>query len=288
MPSLLGRGGWGVSPTMKKKEKLVYKIKRLLRRLGMPRWLHHYGPKKYELLHHLTALLVKHYCRLSYRRVKRFLDLLGLLCPTKSSLQRTAAKLDSMFWNQVLKATTPNPYLIALDSTGFSKSNPSYHYLKRIDGKMPKIPIKLNVAYDTRRKKFCSAKARVLPAHDIKDAEFLIKNNKSKIVVADKGYNSEKLYEKAFYQETLLMIPKKKNMKRGFFRRKMHKKFNLRTYHRRELVEAGFSSIKRTQGSSVSSKKARTIRSELLGRLACQNIFSLLFRTFGTEPLFLT
>ena len=38
-------------------------------------------------------------------------------------------------------------------------------------------------------------------------------------------------------------------------------------------------------GSSVSSEKARTIRSEVFGRLACHNIFYWLFRDSGQNPL---
>jgi hypothetical protein len=264
--------------------KLVHKVKLLIKRLGCPRWLHHYGPKKYEFLEHLAALLVRAYCQLSYRRVKQLLDLLGIRCPSKSALQYTAKKLDSSFWERVLKATSGNAYLVAVDSTGLSRTNPSYHYLKRIDGKMPKTPVKVNLAFDTRKKKFCAAKIRVLPAHDIKDAEFLLRISNPKIAVADKGYVSEKLYEYATNNKILLMIPKKSNAKRGFFRKKMHKRFNLRTYRRRALVEASNSSIKRKYGSSVSSRSVRTIRTEVYSRLACHNLFLCYYWTFRTEP----
>jgi hypothetical protein len=270
---------------MKKETKLVNKIKRLLRRLGCPRWLHHYGPKTYEFFDHLLALILRAFCRLSYRRVKQLFDLLGMKCPSKSALQYTSAKLDGNFWQKVLKATSGNPYLVAIDSTGLSRSSPSYHYLKRIDGKMPKVPIKLSVAFDTRKKKFCAAKVRVLPAHDIRDAKFLLRNSNPKIAVADKGYNSEKLYEFAADNNILLMVPKKKNAKRGHYRKKMSRHFRIRTYHRRELVESSNSSIKRCYGSSVSSKTVRTIRTEVYGRLACHNIFFLILGLSGQSPI---
>ena len=143
---------------MKKEKRLINKVKRLLRRLGCPRWLHHFGPKTYEFYEHFSALLIKAFCKLSFRRVKQLCDLLEMRCPSKSALQYTAKKLSALFWQKVLKATSYAPYLIALDSTGLSRTNPSYHYLKRIDGKLPKIPIKLSVAFDTRKKKFCAAK----------------------------------------------------------------------------------------------------------------------------------
>jgi transposase len=137
------------------------------------------------------------------------------------------------------------------------------------------------VAIDTRTKKFCAAKIRVLPAHDSLDAGFLLRTTKPKIAVLDKGYSSESLYEQAYEQKTLLMIPQKKNAKRGFFRKKMHKKFRLRTYHRREMAESSISSLKRKYGASVSSRTVRTIRTDVYGRLACQNIFLWLKRLLG-------
>src|SRR3989338_1511918 len=266
---------------MTKENKLVKKVKRLLRRLGCPRWLHHFGPKTYEFYEHLCALLIRFFCRLSYRRVQQFCDLLGVRCPSKSALQYTAKKLSADFWQKVLKVTSGNPYIVAIDSTGLSRTNPSYHYLRRIDGKMPKIPVKLSVAIDTRSKKYCAAKIRVLPAHDIRDAKFLLRNSNPKIAVADKGYNAEHLFNFAAENEIRLIVPSKSNAKRGFYRKKAQKNFKLRTYHRRELVESSNSSIKRCYRSSVSSRKARTIRTEVYGRLACHNLFGWLFRLLG-------
>ena len=273
-------------PTMTNENKLVKKVKHLLKCLGCPRWLHHFGPKTYEFFEHFSALLIKAFCRLSYRRTKQLLNLLGITCPSKSALQYTAKKLNSKFWNKILKMTCGNSYLIAIDSTGFSRTNPSYHYLKRIDGKIPKVPIKLSVAFDTRRKKFCAAKIRVLPAHDIKDAKHLLKFSNPKKATLDKAYNSEKLFEYAFDHGITLFIPKKINAKRGHFRKKAYKLFKLRTYHRRELVESGNSSIKRKYGSSISSKTVRTIRTEIYARLACHNLFSLILRLLG-QSLFI-
>ena len=266
---------------MKKENKLVKKVKRLLRRLGCPRWLHRFGPKTYEFLDHLSALLIRAYCRLSYRRTRQLLDLLGIRCPSKSALQYTACKLNSAFWQKLLSITCSNTYLVAVDSTGLSRTNPSYHYLRRIDGKLPSIPIKLSTAFDTRKKKFCAAKIRVLSAHDIRDAEGLLQHSNPTIAVADKGYVSERLYRYAHEQGILLMMPTKRNAKRGHYRKKMHKHFRLRTYHRRSIVETSFSCIKRLFGASVSSKTVRAIRTEVYCRLVCYNLFSLIYRLLG-------
>ena len=64
---------------MRKENKFVNKVKCLLRRLKCPRWFHHFGPKKYEFYIHVVCLLIRHYCRLSYRRTVKLFNLFGLI-----------------------------------------------------------------------------------------------------------------------------------------------------------------------------------------------------------------
>ncbi len=263
---------------MDKEAKLVKKVKRLLKRLGCPRWLHHFGPKKYEFYEHLCALLFRHLCRLSYRRVVKLFDLLGFVCASKSALQYTAKHMPKWIWSCALQLTAGTThYIIALDSTGFSRTHPSYHYLKRIDGKIPAVPVKLSATFDTRKKKWCTAKVRVLPAHDMRDAQATLKNVRAHIFVADKGYDANSLHLFCNEQNIEAHIPMrsygKSRHKNWTARRKAALHFRTRTYHRRVLIESGFSSIKRKFGASVSSKRARTIRAELYGRLLAHNLF---------------
>ena len=263
---------------MKKEEKLVNKIKRLLRRLKVPRYLHRFGPKTYEFYEHLQALIIRTFCKLSYARVKQLLDSLGIRCPSKSALHYTTHRISSALWQKMLELTSGGMhYLIALDSTGFSRINPSYYYLRRINGAMPKIPVKLSCTFDTRKKKFCAAKIRVLPAHDIKDAESLIKKSKPEIVVADKGYDANSLHKYCNENDIEAHIPIRNygKVKHHHYsaRRNAAKHFRLRTYHRRELIESGNSALKRKYGTSVSSRSAQMIRAELYLRLNCNNLF---------------
>lgn len=272
---------------MRKQNKLINKVKRLLKQLRVPRYLHRFGPKTYEFIEHFYAILIRAYCRLSYRRTKYFLDLLGIKCPSKSALQYTAKKLNANFWQKLLQATCSQSHLVAIDATGFSRENPSYYYLKRIDGKMPKVPVKLSAAFDTGKKKFCAAKVRVLPSHDIKDAKALLLQSKPRVLVADKAYDARWVHEFCHENRIKPYIPVrnwgKPRFKRWSLRMKSAKWFRKRIYHRREMVESGFGSIKRKFGASVGSKTARTIRAEVFCRLICHNIF-LLVMTFRTEP----
>jgi len=264
---------------MKKEVKLIKKIKRLLKRLKCPRWLHRFGPKTYEFYEHITALLMGHYCRLSYRRVVYFFDLVGIInCPSKSALQYTASRISNALWNKMLELTCGNKQsIVALDATGFSRINPSYHYLKRIDGKLPKIPVKLSAIFDVKKKRFCYAKIHVLPAHDIKDAKPLISKCNAKILVADKGYDAKWLHEYLSKRDIEAHIPIRRYGKAVHSmwsrRRIVAEKFKLKIYHKRELIESGFGSLKRRFGGSVNSKKAKTIKAELYGRLVCHNLF---------------
>ena len=274
---------------MEKENKLVKKVKRLIRRLGYPRWLHHFGPKKYEFYEHLVALLIRFNCRLSFRRVNQFMDMIGLRCPSKSALHCTSKKLGSNFWSRILDTTCGTSYLISIDSTGLARTNPSYHYLKRIDGKVPKIPVKVSIAFDTKKKKFKAARIRVTPAHDMKDATYLVNKSDPKVLVADKAYDANSLHKYCRQNKIRAHIPIRKKGKpvHGALtaRRLAAKKFRIRTYHRREIGESGNGSLKRKYGGCVFAKKARTIRTEVYGRMACHNIFLFYIWRFGTEPI---
>mgnify|MGYP001561409637 FL=1 len=260
----------------KKEVKLVNKVKRLVRRLGFPRFLNKYGPKKYELYVYLACLLIRSYSNLSYRRTVNILNLLDFRCPSKSSLQNMMKRIPSYLWNKALEVTSgSNHYIIAIDSTGLSRTNPSYYYLRRIDGKLPRKHIKLSSSYDTRRKKFCNGKVRIIPRHDIKDIKYLIRNVNTKIIVADKGYDSEDVHEYCYLNNIEAHIPLRNYGKRRHknlgYRIRASKLFRNRTYHRRELIECGFSSIKRKYGGCIRSKISKTIKADVLSRLLCHN-----------------
>ncbi len=272
-------GGNNRGVPMDKEVKLIKKVKRLLKRLGCPRWLHHFGPKTYELYHHLAALLARHYCKgLSYRRVVKLLDLFGVVCPSKSALQYMAKRIPKWIWDKALQMTSGlRHYIIAIDGTGFSRTNPSYYYLRRIDGKMPKKYVKLTGALDTRTKKWCAASIRALPAHDLKDTKYLVDKANPNILVMDKAGDANWVHKYCRENGIEAHIPLRDYGKprRGnmSYRMKAAKKFRRRTYHRREVIESGIGGIKRKSGTSVSSKCVKTIRADIYCMLINHNLF---------------
>jgi len=278
-------------PTMKEKTKLIHKVKRLIRKAGLPRWLHRFGPKKYEFWQHVLALLVKQECRLGYRRVSRLLNWLGFDTPTYSALAKMMDRIDLDLWKRILNLTnTQNLNLVALDGTGISRPLPSPYYYWRIDKPYPvDIPLKLSIAVDTRTKKIVSLRLRAKSAHDIKDAKYLIRNlpSKPKKIIADKGYDAEYLHQFCNDRGMKAIIPIRNYGKPrvGITRMRYtsNKKFNLKVYHRREIVESVFSATKRKFGSSVSSVSAHNMRAEMYCRAIAHNIISR-FWIFSTQP----
>jgi transposase len=120
-------------------------------------------------------------------------------------------------------------------------------------------------------------------SHDTKDLPYLINNMRysPKLIVADKAYDSEKLHEYAYNCGIRAVIPLKKNAKKGFYRLKNAKRFRLRIYHRREIVESVISALKRKFGSYIPSRKIQIQRAEIFCRLILHNIFLCLYGLLG-------
>ena len=260
---------------MTREDKLIHKIKRLLKRLGCPRWLHHLGPKTYEFYQHIVALLLKECFKLSFRRVSKLLNMLGIQVPTYSALCKMRKRIPFYLWKNILQITVNfSSYLVAVDSTGLSRTNPSFHYIKRIDRKKPvKSYIKLSSFFDTRRKKFLALRIRARPRHDTQDVKYLLKQKHNmKKLLGDSSYDAEWVHELAYELGITTVIKPKKNAKRGFYRKKQRKNYSERTYHRRSMIESGFGSLKRKYGSYVLARAISSQRAEIYCRAIAHNL----------------
>ena len=275
---------------MSRQNKLVNKVKRLIKKAGLPRWLHHFGPKKYEFYQHALALIVKQECKLGYRRVSTLLDMLGFKVPTYSSLAKMFRRLDWRIWKLLLNTTNNQKLnIVAIDGSGMSRPLPSPYYYKRIDKPYPtEVPLKLSIAVDTRTRKIVSLRLRSKSAHDIKDAKHLIRNlpSKPKKIVADKGYDAEWLHQYCHELDVEACIPIRRygSIKYFSLRRKSDDSFRKKTYHRRETVESVFSAFKRKFGASVSCLSAHTRRAEAYCRAIAHNIISYFNGDFQRSP----
>lgn len=260
---------------MKKEVKLVKKLKGLLKQLNCREYLHHFGPKKFKFVQHCFALLMKEVLRCSFRRCCQLLRMFDVISPTYSALCKMRKRIPINLWNFLLKLTAGiNHNSVAVDSTGFSRNNPSFHYVKRINCEKPiKRYAKLSAFFDLTMRKFIALRVRVKPRHDIMDVNYLLNQSfpKEKLF-GDSTYDAEFLHEKCFWKGIRTVIKPKKKVKRGFFRRKQMKNYSDEEYHQRSLVESGFGSLKRKYGGSVSGKKWKSIRTEIYCKAIAHNL----------------
>src|SRR3989344_3183903 len=214
---------------MKRENKLIKKVSGLLKKLNQREYIHRFGPKKYKLKHHLTALLVMQICKLSLRRVEKFLILFDMKVPTYSALCKSRKRISPKLFESLLNSTISfQSKNVAIDSTGISVQNPSAHFVKRIDRKnLVKRFVKLSVFFDLPTRKFIALKIRVKPRHDIKDVDYLLKQTfPTENLFGDSAYDAESLHKKCFELKIQTIIKPRKNVKKGFYRRKQMKNYS--------------------------------------------------------------
>jgi len=277
---------------MKKETKLINKIKHLLKRAKLPRWLHHFGPKIYEFWQHAFALLVKAMFRLSFRRTVQSLGLLGFHVASKSTLQRHTKNIPARVWQELLKATLEHSLNVtAIDGTGLSRTCASWHYIKRIDRKPDNSFYKLSLCIDVMHRRILSIRVRAKPAADIRDVKYLINRlpGQPNLCLMDKGYDAEWLHQFLHSKNINAIIPIRDykvsiSRLKGRFRKNMKRSFDKKTYNQRSIVESLIFAFKKTFGDSVSSKLITSARAEVYCRAIAYNLFFMFKVTFGTAP----
>ncbi|MDO8634130.1 MAG: transposase [archaeon] len=259
-----------------KEVKLVIKVKRLLKRGKIPKWLHHFGPKKYEFWTHFFCLLLKQACKMSYRRVSKLLAELGFKVPTYSALCKSLKRLTVKQLELLLQATNQfkKTLVAAVDGFYFSQVNPSFAYLDRIKRGFPRKNTQCVGIIDTKRKKWLGVTTRRKPRGEYRLAEKLLTKLLTliEILVADKGFDVNQFYKSLKKLGIKGIIPVKKGTHKGFFRNFMRKFFRTRTYHRRSIIESAISRLKRLYGNFLYSKNTLQQRKEILLRLIADNL----------------
>lgn len=269
---------------MKTKNKLINKVKRLLRRIGCPRWLHHFGPKRYFSWQLVLGLLIKEVFRLSYRRAMKFLDEFYSFKPHWTTLQKFRKRMPLSLWQKLLSFTIDAPVEVAaIDGTSLQRHNPSEHYIRRIDrGGRVSVPVYLNAMIDVVRRKFIAVRHHAKKAGEVKDVRYLVNQVKEDIelILMDKAYDSEKLHRYLREQGIFSVAPVKKNWARGQLRKQLKDCFDYALYWQRNLVECLFSALKRLFGNNLSSASAKTQRAEIYMKMIAYNLGAINQKTF--------
>lgn len=261
---------------MKKEERLVNKVKHLLKKASMPKWFHHFGPKKFVFWQLFLGLLIKEVFRLSYRRAMKFLNEFYNINMHWTTLQKCRKRLPLSVWQLLLSCTVEgNIEVAAVDGTSMQRSNPSEHYLKRIDREeRVSIPVYMNAMVDVVRRKFVSVHHHSKKSSEVRDVAYLVDKviQDVELLLMDKAYDSEKLHRFLREQGIFSIAPVKKNWAKGQLRKQLKDCFDWCLYWQRNLIECMFSALKRLFGNHLKCQKATTQRAEIYTRLIAYNI----------------
>lgn len=270
---------------MKKKETLKDKAFRLWSKAGLPEFLNKYGPKK-------TPGWVIYLCHLEYtshapawRRAANFMEDYHNKSRHWTAWQKAIGKWPQWVWDALQKASAGEKpcKIAAIDGTTMSRSNPSQHYLKRIDREETiSRPIQQVIMVDVKRRKFLSWKVRSSPRGEKCDVPYLVNHSSVAILLAlmDKGFDSNPLH--AWFRDKGIcsIAPVRKGCRRGMYRKQLRDYFDYGLYWQRNIVESLISAVKRLFGSHVRARTARMQRAEIYSRFIAYNIGAVLAMTF--------
>ena len=151
---------------------------------------------------------------------------------------------DKSIWENLLNLTVDNPDMesVMIDATivrahacsaGYKKDSQDQECLGRSKGG---FTTKIHAVVDALGNplKFILTPGQ---RNDITQAESLIKDFKNTAVIADKGYDSNHLIDTIEENESVAVIPPKKN-------RKTHREYDSHLYKERHLIECFFGKIK--------------------------------------------
>jgi len=264
-------------PHMRKRETLDNKAKRLWKAARLPEFLNKFGPK--ETPGWMTLL-----CHLEYtahapawRRAANFMEDYHNKSRHFTTWQKAIAKWPQWVWDALASASAEEEAceLAALDGTTHSRSNPSDHYLKRIDRDGPVgRPVQEVILVDVLRRKFLAWRFRATPRGEKCDVPYLIKKSPvlPALVLMDKGFDSNPLHAWLRDHGIWSIAPVRKGCKRGNYRRQLRDCFDWCLYWQRSIVECLISAVKRLFGSHVRARTARMQRAEMNARFIAYNI----------------
>ena len=268
------------------RKRLLKKINRLIRRSGVPRFLHHFGPKKYTTWQHLKCVFLKRkFKETSWRDLLELLPYFNITkIPHFTTLIKFAGRMPANLWNLMLglSAEVDKVEVGAIDATGLSRTQPSSYYIKRIDGKPDYSYVKLSTYVDIERKLFLSARMRAKPRHDVNDVAYLLKHSPvlAETNLLDRGYDANWIHALFREQGVFSIIPARKGCVRGQYRKEMRDYMDYGQYWQRNIIESMFKSINTKFGNRLSSRKIANQRSECYARLILHNLSRAITRLF--------
>ena len=240
----------------------------------------------------LTFLIAyKEKLNVSYRRFTQICNennIQRMLClkrmPHFTTLQKFVKRTPKQLFEKIVRACRKLLKLdnieASIDSTGFSNTNPSHHYCKRIN-KNVKNYTKTTFLTDNKTKLILDVKTVSDHTHDSTFFRPMVKQLASclKIVLADKGYDSQSNRKYCWDNNIEVHIPFRKwdkSRQQEFCkpskRMLAEKRFDKIKYNQRSTIEAINSAVKRTLGSYVLARLASQQQKQVTIKALTYNI----------------
>ena len=237
----------------------------LFHRSNLPMYFNRKGNKQFTNYQRVALIILFRRSKKSLRdfvnemNELRWTSWLGLKkIPSKSVLHNWLNQFKMKTIRQLLKLLLPKEIeLAAIDGTGIDSWQRSRHYEKRInETHMPYA--KADLFVDVKSRRILDFSLVCKHQHDVIAAEQIFKRFKLRgmIILADKGYDSEKLHELVRNKKGILYAPVRKSKRKrpkGRFRREC---VELPEFMgQRSIVENVNSVLKGRRITSLSSKK---------------------------------
>jgi len=269
---------------MNEKETLKQKAYRLWKTAGLPDFFNKKGPKQTPgWLVYLSHLEYTTHSP-SWRRTQGFMEDYYDESRCFDTWRKAISKWPQSVWDALARASVGNLEceIAAIDGTTMARSNPSQHYIKKIEGELCTRPIQQVVMVDVEHRKFLSWRIRATPRGEKCDVPYLIEHSSvlPELVLMDKGFDSQPLHTYLREVGVWSVAPVKKNCVNGRYRKQLRDYFDWSLYWQRSIVECLFSAVKRLFGSHVRARTARMQRAEISSKFIAYNIGAILFTIF--------
>ncbi len=274
---------------MRKKETLKQKAYHLWKKAGLPDFFNKKGPKFTPAWKVYLAYLEYTNHAPAWRRAADFMLDYHNEQRHWTTWQKAISKWPAWVWDKLAEASLgiKKCEIASIDGTTLSRSNPSQHYLHRIDS-LNKVdrPIQQVLMIDVKRRKFLAWRIRAVPKGEKCDVPYLLRKSPAlpELALMDKGFDSEPLHEAMREKGVYSIAPVRKNCRRGKYRKQLRDCFDYCLYWQRNIVESLISAIKRLFGSHIRARSWRAQRAEIYARLISYNLRNIFMWLLSTEP----
>ncbi len=269
---------------------------RLLQEVRFPMHFFYRSKKMYGNFTHAFLLVYRQRLNVSYRRFVQIAqenNIQRMLCikriPHFTTLQKFMHKMDKRLLEKMVRACRKLLGLrsieASIDGTGFSNTNPSHYYERRVDGVEPGNFTKTVFLADNGSKLILNVRTHSDHSSEINDFIPLVGELGDALsrILADKGYDSTRNREFCWDNGIDVQIPLRecpqlrnkyghKPRYRARARKKAARLFNAEVYRRRSLIESVNSAIKRTLGGYVRARRADSQQKEVTLKAVAYNL----------------